>query len=174
MHQKWKEMTGEFSKKSQSNTEKTYEKYGKSSDIFWKNSNVFQEISYVFSGTLEILSQSEKRDIGRRGVKVVKAKSTKSQGRRARHTRVRKNPNEGGQNGTKATFRFIRHNSCPTLLNRNQHLMTDLDIRLEGNTQVREQNLRHLQSEQSNFAYIQRKNCTFSAIFISLPHLEPI
>ena len=33
-----------------------------------------------------------------RGVKVVKAKSAKSQGRRARHTRVRKNLNEGGQN----------------------------------------------------------------------------
>ena len=29
MHQKWKEMTGEFSKKSKTNTEKTYEKYGK-------------------------------------------------------------------------------------------------------------------------------------------------
>ena len=51
MHQKWKEMTGEFSKKSKTNTEKTYEKYGKISDVFWKNSNVFQEISYVFSGT---------------------------------------------------------------------------------------------------------------------------
>ena len=76
MHQKWKEMTGEFSKKSKTNTEKTYEKYGK--------------ISYVFSETSEILSQSEKRDIGRRGVKVVKAKSAKSQGRRACHTRVRK------------------------------------------------------------------------------------
>ena len=37
-------------------TEKTYEKYGKISDIFWKNSNVFQEISYVFSETSEILS----------------------------------------------------------------------------------------------------------------------
>ena len=126
MHQKWKEMTGEFSKKSQTNTEKTYEKFEKSSDIFWKNSNVFQEISYVFSGTSEILSQSEKSDFGMRGVKVVKAKSAKSQGRRARHTRVRKNPNEGLQNGTKATFRFIPHSSCPTLLNRNQNLMTDL------------------------------------------------
>ncbi len=56
MHQKWKEMTGEFSKKSQTNTEKTYEKYGKISDVFWKNSNVFQEISDVFFGTSEILS----------------------------------------------------------------------------------------------------------------------
>ena len=115
MHQKWKEMTGEFSKKSKTNTEKTYEKYGKISNVFWKNSNVFQEISYVFSGTSEILSQSEKRDIGMRGVKVVKAKSAKSQGRRARRTRVRKNPNEGGQNGIKATCRFIPHSSCPTL-----------------------------------------------------------
>ena len=95
MHQKWKEMTGEFSKKSKPNTEKTYEKYGKISYVFWKNSNVFQEISDVFSGTSEILSQSEKSDFGRRGVKVVKAKSAKSQGRRARHTRVRKNLNEG-------------------------------------------------------------------------------
>ena len=77
-------MTGEFSKKSKTNTEKTYEKYGK--------------ISYVFSGTSEILSQSEKSEFGMRGVKVVKAKSAKSQGRRARHTRVRKNPNEGGHN----------------------------------------------------------------------------
>ena len=34
MHQKWKEMTGEFSKKSQTNTEKTYEKYGKISNVF--------------------------------------------------------------------------------------------------------------------------------------------
>ena len=174
MHQKWKEMTGEFSKKSKTNTEKTYEKYGKISYVFWKNSNVFLEISYVFSGTSEILSQSEKSDFGRRGVKVVKAKSAKSQGKRARHTRVRKSPYEGGQNGTKATFRFIWHNSCPTLLNHNQHLMTDLDIRLEGNTQVMEQNLRNLQSEQSNFTYTQRKHCTFSAIFISLPHLAPI
>ena len=115
MHQKWKGMTGEFSKKSKPNTEKTYEKYGKISNVFWKNSNVFQEISYVFSGTSEILSQSEKRDFGRRGVKVVKAKSAKSQGRRARHTRVRKSPYEGRQNGTKATCHFIRHNSCPTL-----------------------------------------------------------
>ena len=97
MHQKWKEMTGEFSKKSKTNTEKTYEKYGKISYVFWKNSNVFQEISYVFSGTSEILSQSEKNDFGRRGVKVVKAKSAKSQGRRARRTRVRKNLNEGGK-----------------------------------------------------------------------------
>ena len=98
MHQKWKEMTGEFSKKSKTNTEKTYEKYGKISDVFWKNSYVFQEISYVFSGTSEILSQSEKSDFGMRGVKVVKAKSAKSQGRRARHTRVRKSPYEGGHN----------------------------------------------------------------------------
>jgi len=155
MLQKWKEKSGEFSKKSQTNTEKTYEKFEKSSDVFGKNSNVFQEISYVFSGTSEILSQSEKRDIGRRGVKVVKAKSAKSQGRRARHTRVRKNPNEGLQNGTKATCHFIRQSS-------------------EGNTQVMDQNLRHLQSTQSNFNYTQRKNCTFSAIFISLPHLAPI
>ena len=148
-------MTGEFSKKSKTNTEKTYEKYGKSSDVFWKNSNVFQEISYVFSGTSEILSQSEKSDFGRRGVKVVKAISAKSQGRRARHTRVRKNLNEGVQNGTKATCHFIRQSS-------------------EGNTQVMEQNLQLLQSKQSNFNYTQRKNCTFSAIFISLPHLAPI
>ena len=155
MLQKWKEKSGEFSKKCQTNTEKTYEKFEKSSDVFWKNSNVFQEISYVFSGTSEILSQSEKCDFGRRGVKVVKAKSAKSQGRRARHTRVRKNLNEGGQNGTKATCHFIRQSS-------------------EGNTQVMDQNLRHLQSTQSNFNYTQRKNCTFSAIFISLPHLAPI
>ena len=148
-------MTGEFSKKSKTNTEKTYEKYGKISYVFWKNSNVFQEISYVFSGTSEILSQSEKSDFGMRGVKVVKAKSAKSQGRRARRTRVRKNLNEGRQNGTKATCHFIRQSS-------------------EGNTQVMEQNLRHLQSKQSNFTYIKRKNCTFSAIFISLPHLAPI
>ena len=155
MLQKWKEKSREFPKKSQTSTEKTYEKYGKSSDVFWKNSNVFQEISYVFSETSEILSQSEKRDFGRRGVKVVKAKSAKSQGRRARHTRVRKNPNEGVQNGTKTTCHFIRQSS-------------------EGNTQVMEQNLRYLQSRQSNFTYTQRKNCTFSAIFISLPHLAPI
>ena len=82
--------------KSQTNTEKTYEKYGKISYVFWKNSYVFQEISNVFSGTLEILSQSEKSDFGRRDVKVVKAKSAKSQGRRARHTRVRKKSHEGG------------------------------------------------------------------------------
>ena len=154
-HQNWKEKSGEFSKKCQINTEKTYEKFEKSSDVFWKNSNVFQEISNVFSGTSEKLSQSEKSDFGRRGVKVVKAKSAKSQGRRARHTRVRKNLNEGGQNGTKATCHFIRQSS-------------------EGNTQVMEQNLQHLQSTQSNFNYTQRKNCTFSAIFISLPHLAPI
>ena len=148
-------MIGEFSKKCQTNTEKTYEKFEKSSDVFWKNCNVFQEISYVFSGTSEILSQSEKSDFGRRGVKVVKAKSAKSQGRRARHTRVRKNLNEGVQNGTKATCHFIRQS-------------------LEGNTQVMEHNLQHLQSKQSNFVYTKRKNCTFSAIFISLPHLAPI
>jgi hypothetical protein len=155
MLQKWKEKSGEFSQKCQTNTEKTYEKYGKISDVFWKNSNVFQEISYVFSGTSEILSQSEKCDFGRRGVKVVKAKSAKSQGRRARHTRVRKSPYEGGQNRTKATCHFIRQSS-------------------EGNTPVMEQNLQHLQSTQSNFSYTKRKNCTFSAIFISLPHLAPI
>ena len=68
MLQKWKEKSGEFSKKCQTNTEKTYEKYGKISDVFWKNSNVFQEISYVFSGTSEILSQSEKSDFGKREV----------------------------------------------------------------------------------------------------------
>ena len=106
MHQKWKEMTGEFSKKSKTNTEKTYEKYGKISYVFWKNSNVFQEISYVFSRTSEILSQSEKRDIGMRGVKVVKAKSAKSQGRRARRTRVRKNPNEGVKNWNESDLPF--------------------------------------------------------------------
>ena len=75
--QKWNEKSGEFSKKSQTTTEKTYEKFEKSSDVFGKNSNVFQEISYVFSGTSEKLSQSEKSDFGRRGVKVVKAKSAK-------------------------------------------------------------------------------------------------
>ena len=106
MHQKWKEMTGEFSKKSKPNTEKTYEKYGKISYVFWKNSNVFQEISDVFSGTSEILSQSEKSDFGRRGVKVVKAKSAKSQGRRARHTRVRKNLNEGVKNWNESDLPF--------------------------------------------------------------------
>ncbi len=106
MHQKWKEMTGEFSKKSQTNTEKTYEKFEKSSDIFWKNSNVFQEISYVFSETSEILSQSEKSDFGRRGVKVVKAKSAKSQGRRAHHTRVRKSPYEGVKNWNESELSF--------------------------------------------------------------------
>ena len=47
MHQKWKEMTGEFSKKSKTNTEKTYEKYGKISYVFWKNSNVFSECSVI-------------------------------------------------------------------------------------------------------------------------------
>ena len=101
MHQKWKEMTGEFSKKSKPNTEKTYEKYG-------KISNVFQEISYVFSGTSEILSQSEKSDFGRRGVKVVKAKSAKSLGRRARHTRVRKSPYEGVKNWNESELPFHR------------------------------------------------------------------
>ena len=106
MLQKWKEMIGEFSKKCQTNTEKTYEKFEKSSDVFWKNSNVFQEISYVFSGTSEILSQSEKSDFGRRGVKVVKAKSAKSQGRRARHTRVRKSPYEGGAKRNKSDLPF--------------------------------------------------------------------
>ena len=106
MHQKWKEMTGEFSKKSKTNTEKTYEKYGKISYVFWKNSNVFQEISYVFSGTSEILSQSEKSDFGRRGVKVVKAKSAKTQGRRARHTRVRKSPYEGVKNWNESDLPF--------------------------------------------------------------------
>ena len=106
MHQKWKEKSGEFSKKSQTNTEKTYEKFEKSSDVFWKNSNVFQEISDVFSETSEILSQSEKCDFGRRGVKVVKAKSAKSQGRRARHTRVRKNPNEGVKNWNESDLPF--------------------------------------------------------------------
>ena len=154
MLQKWKEKSREFPKKSQTNTEKTYEKYGKSSDVFWKNSNVFQEISYVFSETSEILSQSEKSDFGRRGVKVVKAKSAKSQGRRARHTRVRKNLNEGVQNGTKATCHFIPHSSCPTLLNRNQHLMTKVR---KGIRKFRDWNTRNLQSRQSNFIYTQRK-----------------
>ena len=99
-------MTGEFSKKSKTNTEKTYEKFEKSSDVFWKNSNVFQEISYVFSETSEILSQSEKSDFGRRGVKVVKAKSAKSQGRRARHTRVRKKSHEGVKNWNESDLSF--------------------------------------------------------------------
>ena len=106
MLQKWKEKSGEFSKKSQTNTEKTYEKFEKSSDVFGKNSNVFQEISNVFSGTSEKLSQSEKSDFGRRGVKVVKAKSAKSQGRRARHTRVRKNLNEVGAKWNKSDLPF--------------------------------------------------------------------
>ena len=108
MHQKWKEMTGEFSKKSKTNTEKTYEKYGKISYVFWKNSNVFQEISYVFLERRRYYPQSEKRDIGRRGVKVVKAKSAKSQGRRARHTRVRKSPYEGVKNWNESELPFHR------------------------------------------------------------------
>ena len=65
-------------------TEKTYEKYGKISDIFWKNSNVFQEISYVFSETSEILSS---------GCEVWRLWKQKVQNPRegARVTRVREN-----------------------------------------------------------------------------------
>ena len=118
----------------------------KSPTFFGKTPTFFKKSPTFFLERRRYYPQSEKRDIGRRGVKVVKAKSAKSQGRRARRTRVRKNLNEGGQNGTKATCHFIAHSSCPTLLNHNQHLMTDLDIRLEGNTQVMEQNLRNLQS----------------------------
>ena len=107
----------------------------KSPTFFGKTPTFFKKSPTFFLERRRYYPQSEKRDFGRRSVKVVKAKSAKSQGRRARRTRVRKSPYEGGQNGTKATCHFIRHNSCPTLLNRNQHLMTDLDIRLEGNTQ---------------------------------------
>ena len=57
MHQKWKEMTGEFSKKSKTNTEKTYEKYGKISYVFWKNSNVFSECSNRWSGCADIITE---------------------------------------------------------------------------------------------------------------------
>ena len=103
MHQKWKEMTGEFSKKSKTNRKNVRE--------IWKNLRHFLEKLQRFSRNLLRFF------FGMRGMKVVKAKSAKSQGRRARHTRVRKNLNEGGQNGTKATFRFIRKSSCPTLLN---------------------------------------------------------
>ena len=127
----------------------------KSPTFFGKTPTFFKKSPTFFLERRRYYPQSEKRDIGRRGVKVVKAKSAKSQGRRARHTRVRKTPYEGGQNGTKATCHFIRQSS-------------------EGNTQVMEQNIRNLQSEQSIFAYTKRKNCTFSAIFISLPHLAPI
>ena len=138
MHQKWKEMTGEFSKKSKTNTEKTYEKYGK--------------ISYVFSGTSEILSQSEKSDFGMRGVKVVKAKSAKSQGRRARHTRVRKSLNEGGQNGTKATCHFIRQSS-------------------EGNTQVARQKsaIFAKYTKQFNLHTKKKRYCPKKCVSFSVP-----
>ena len=43
-----------------------------------------------------------------RGVKVVKAKSAKSQGRRARRTRVRKNLNEGVKNWNESDLPFHR------------------------------------------------------------------
>ncbi len=69
-------MTGEFSKKCQTNTEKNVrEILEKSPTFFGKTPTFFKKSPNVFSGTSEILSQSEKSDFGRRGVKVVKAKS---------------------------------------------------------------------------------------------------
>ena len=91
MHQKWKEMTGEFSKKSKTNTEKTYEKYGKISYVFWKNSNVFQEISNVFSGTLEILSPIWKEWLREARCEGCESKKCKIPGKaRASHAREEK------------------------------------------------------------------------------------
>jgi len=87
----------------------------KSPTFFGKTPTFFKKSPTFFLERWRYYLQSEKSDFGRGGVKVVKAKSAKSQGRRARHTRVRKNLNEGGQNGIKATCRFIAHSSCPTL-----------------------------------------------------------
>ena len=65
----------------------------------WKNLRRFLEKLQRFSRNLRRFFWNVGDIVfGRRGVKFVKAKSAKSQGRRARHTRVRKSPYEGGQN----------------------------------------------------------------------------
>ena len=90
-HQKRKEKSGEFPKSVRPTQKKHTRNLKKAPTFFGKNSNVFQEISYVFSGTSEILSQSEKSDFGRRGVKVVKAKKCKIPGKaRVSHAREEK------------------------------------------------------------------------------------
>ena len=55
MHQKWKEMTGEFSKKSKTNTEKTYEKYGKISYVFGKTPTFFKKSPTFFWNVGDII-----------------------------------------------------------------------------------------------------------------------
>ena len=69
----------------------------KAPTFFGKTPTFFKKSPTFFLERRRYYPQSEKRDIGRRGVKVVKVKSAKSQGRRARRTRVRKSPYEGGK-----------------------------------------------------------------------------
>ena len=94
---------------------------GNISDVSKRNSDIgakTSEILFVHSKKYEVTGASltiplsitqffaEKSHIGRQGVKVVKAKSAKSQGRRACHTRVRKSSNEGVQNWSESNLAF--------------------------------------------------------------------
>ena len=80
----------------------------KSPTFFGKTPTFFKKSPTFFLERRRYYPQSEKRDIGMRGVKVVKAKSAKSQGRRARRTRVRKNLNEGVKNWNESDLPFHR------------------------------------------------------------------
>ena len=78
----------------------------KSPTFSGKTPTFFKKSPTFFLERRRYYPQSEKPDIGRRGVKVVKAKSAKSQGRRARHTRVRKTPYEGVKNWNESDLPF--------------------------------------------------------------------
>ena len=105
---------------------RTSECLGNISDVSKRNSNIgvkTSEILFVHSKKNEATSASlhntEQKPpfklslfpreiplMSRQGVKVVKAKNAKSQGRRACHTRVRKSSNEGMQNWSESDFAF--------------------------------------------------------------------
>ena len=78
----------------------------KSPTFFGKTPTFFKKSPTFFLERWRYYLQSEKSDFGRRGVKVVKAKSAKSQGRRARRTRVRKSPYEGVKNWNESDLPF--------------------------------------------------------------------
>ena len=99
---------------------------GNISDVSKRNSDIgakTSEILFAHSKINEVTSASlhhteqkppfklslfphENPLISKQGVKVVKAKSAKSQGRRACHTRVRKSSNEGVQNWSESDLAF--------------------------------------------------------------------
>ena len=102
---KWQES---FPKRVRPTQKKHTRKMEKAPTFFGKTPTFFKKSPTFFLERRRYYPQSEKPDIGRRGVKVVKAKSAKSQGRRARHTRVRKKSHEGVKNWNESDLPFHR------------------------------------------------------------------